>query len=193
MDGTVRPICKPKHHQRAVYNGHKRVHARKFQSVVAANGIIANLFGPVEGRRYDSRMLAISGLLDQLEQHSFSRDGQALCIYGDPAYPHRLHRQRPFARRAALAHNEMAFNLSMSQVRIAVEWVFGDIINYFKFLDFKKNLNIGLSAVDKFYIVSALLRNALACLYCNSTSNFFQLDPHHRMSTSCRFCMWFKT
>ena len=65
----------------------------------------------------------------------------------------------------------------MSQVRIAVEWVFGDIINYFKFLDFKKNLKIGLSAVGKFYIVSALLRNALTCLYGNSTSNFFQLDP----------------
>ena len=71
----------------------------------------------------------------------------------------------------------MAFNQSMSQVRIAVEWVFGDIINYFKFLDFKKNLKIGLSAVGKFYIVSALLRNALTCLYGNSTSNFFQLDP----------------
>ena len=71
----------------------------------------------------------------------------------------------------------MAFNQSMSQVRIAVEWVFGDIINYFKLLDFKKNLKIGLSAVGKFYIVSALLRNALICLYGNSTSNFFQLDP----------------
>jgi len=64
----------------------------------------------------------------------------------------------------------------MSQVRIAVEWVFGDIVNYFKFLDFKKNLKIGLSAVGKFYIVSALLRNALTCLYGNSTSNFFHLD-----------------
>ena len=67
MDGTVRPTCKPKHDQRAVYNGHKRVDALKFQSVVAANGMIANLYGPVEGRRHDSRMLAMSGLLDQLE------------------------------------------------------------------------------------------------------------------------------
>ena len=126
---------------------------------------------------HDSRMLAMSGLLDRLEQHSFSPDGQALCIYEDPAYPHRLHLQHPFARRAALAHNEMVFNQSMSQVRMAVEWVFGDIINYCKFLDFKKNLKIGLSAVGNFYIVSALLRNALTCLYGNSTSNFFQLDP----------------
>ena len=27
----------------------------------------------------------------------------------------------------------------MSGVRVSVEWIFGDIITYFKFLDFKKN------------------------------------------------------
>ena len=35
VDGTVRPICRPGEHQRLMYNGHKRVHAIKFQSVVA--------------------------------------------------------------------------------------------------------------------------------------------------------------
>ena len=45
IDGTVRPICRPGEHQRVVYNGHKRVHAIKFQSVVAPNGLIANLYG----------------------------------------------------------------------------------------------------------------------------------------------------
>ena len=33
VDGTVRPICRPGEHQRMVYNGHKRVHALKFQAV----------------------------------------------------------------------------------------------------------------------------------------------------------------
>lgn len=47
IDGTVRPICRPDQHQRQVYNGHKRVHALKFQSVTLPNGIIANLYGPV--------------------------------------------------------------------------------------------------------------------------------------------------
>ena len=100
--------------------------------------MIANLFGPVEGRRHGGRLLAMPGLLDQLEQHSFSPDGQAICIHGDPAYPYRLQLQRPFARRAALAHNEMAFSQSLNQVRVAAEWVFGDIINHFKFLDLKR-------------------------------------------------------
>ena len=37
IDGTVRPISRPGEHQRIVYNGHKRVHALKFQSVALPN------------------------------------------------------------------------------------------------------------------------------------------------------------
>ena len=68
------------------------------------------------------------------------------------------------------------FNDSMSSVRVSVEWLFGDILNYFKFLDFKKNLKIGLSSIGKTYVVCALLRNALTCLYGNQTADFFELD-----------------
>ena len=99
----------------------------------------------------------MSGLVNQLAQHSFSPDGQPLCIYGDPAYPHRLHLQCPFARRPNLTDEEQAFNQSMSRVRVSVDWVFGDIIKYFKFTDFRQDLKVGLSAVGKIYIVCALL------------------------------------
>ena len=48
VDGTVRPICRPGTvNQRLLYNGHKRVHGIKFQSVVTPNGMIANMYGPV--------------------------------------------------------------------------------------------------------------------------------------------------
>ena len=47
VDGTVRPISRPDENQRVVYNGHKRVHGLKFQSVVIPNGLIAHLYGPV--------------------------------------------------------------------------------------------------------------------------------------------------
>ena len=68
VDGTVRPICRPSQNQRIVYNGHKRVHALKFQNVVALNGLIANLYGPMEGRRHDRAFLNESGLLQSLVQ-----------------------------------------------------------------------------------------------------------------------------
>lgn len=51
VDGTVRPICRPGEHQRTVYNGHKRVHALKFQCVALPNGLIGHLYGPV-GRKW---------------------------------------------------------------------------------------------------------------------------------------------
>ena len=176
VDGTVRPVCRPSKHQRLLYNGHKRIHAIKFQSVVAPNGLIANLYGPVEGRRHDSGMLAESRLLTSLQEHSFSPNGQPLCIYGDPAYPMRIHLQAPF-KGARLTPIQQDFNKAMSQVRISVEWVFGDIIDYFAFLDFRKNLKVGLSAVGKMYAVCALLTNARTCLYKSITSRHFELDP----------------
>ena len=42
------------------------------------------------------------------------------------------------------------YNKSMSEVRVAVEWLFGDVIKPFKFMDFKK---IDLSNIGKMYIV----------------------------------------
>ena len=99
-----------------------------------------------------------------------------LCIYGDPAYLLRVNLQGPFQGAAITPQMEM-FNLSMSSFRVSVEWLFGDILNYFKFLDFKKNLKIGLSSIGKTYVVCALLRNALTRLYDNKTSDFFELDP----------------
>ena len=44
---TVRPISKPGQNQPVVYNGHKRVHGVKFQSVALPNGIIGNMYGPI--------------------------------------------------------------------------------------------------------------------------------------------------
>ena len=67
------------------------------------------------------------------------------------------------------------FNKSMSPLRASVEWLFNDIVNYFKFIDFKKNLKIGLSAVGKMYLVCAVLRNALTFFYGNTTSEFYNL------------------
>ena len=176
IDGTVRSVCRPNKNQRFLYNGNKRIHAVKFQSVVAANGLIASLYGPVEGMRHDSGLLAESGLLHELSRYSFAPDGTPLCLYGDPAYPLRVHLQGPF-KGANLAPPQEEFNKSMSQVRVSVEWDFGYIVNFFAFLDFKKNLKIGLSAVGMMYIVCALSRNAHTCLYHTSTSYFFGIEP----------------
>ena len=112
IDGSVRPICRPGKLQRVVYNSHKRVHALKFQSIATPNGLVANLFGSVEGRRHDSGMLIDSMLYPQLQQFSHAPNGTNLCIYGDLAYTFQAYLQTPFqlvrlnaAQQAYLQHN----------------------------------------------------------------------------------------
>ena len=68
-------------------------------------------------------------------------------------------------------------NKEMSIAGVSVEWVLWGIINYSKFLDFRKYLKIKLSAVGKMYIVCALLHNARSCFYGTSTENYFGLQP----------------
>ena len=141
VDGTVHPIARPDENQRVVYNGHMRVHALKFQSRVTPNGLTANLCGPFEGRRHDAGMLHDSGLLTALQVHGHTWAGQELCIYGDPAYPLRPQLMCPYREGdyvGPLTPEMRAFNTALSRVRISVVWLFGDITNYFKFIDYKK-------------------------------------------------------
>jgi hypothetical protein len=69
------------------------------------------------------------------------------------------------------------FNRKMSQVRVSVEWMFGNITKYFRFVDFKNLMKLHLSPVGKIYCVAALLQNAHTCLYENLVSHFFDLQP----------------
>lgn len=133
-------------------------------------------FWYAEGRRCDASMLVDSNLLQELERNAFSPTGQPMSVYGDPAYPLWIHLQAPF-RHGVLTPMIEQYNFDMSSVRVTVEWLFGDIINDFKFLDFKKNLKMGMSWVGKMYLACALLNNAVTCLYGNKASEFFGLDP----------------
>ena len=76
-------ICRSGEFQRLLFNGHKRVHVVKFQSVVTPNGLISNLFGRIEGRKHDAAMLIEFNQIDELRQLSHSANGNQLCIYGD--------------------------------------------------------------------------------------------------------------
>jgi len=106
----------------------------------------------------------MSGLYNELQRYSWASNGTPLCIYGDTAYPLRVHLQTGY-RNANLTQQQQLFNTSMSEVRITVEWAFGEIVSNWGILDCKRKQMIGLSAIGKFYLVATLLRNALTCLY----------------------------
>ena len=130
---------------------------------MAPNGIIAHLFGPIEGRRHDSFMLGESNLLPLLER-MVKPNGDPYVVYGDPAYGITRHIISPF-RGAHLTRPQQLFNAEMSKCRICVEWGFGKILQYFTYLDFQRNLKVLLQPVAKYYLFGALLINCHTCLY----------------------------
>lgn len=146
-----------------------------FQSVIAPNGVIAHLFGPIEGKRHDAFMLGASGILPQLETIT-KPNGEPYVVYGDPAYGISRNVIAPF-RGAVLSPLEQQFNFEMSKVRASVEWGYGKIKQYFAYLDFHKNLKILLQPVAKYYAIGALMSNCHTCLYGSVTTSFFDLEP----------------
>ena len=137
--------------------------------------MIGNLAGPYKGQRYDSFILAESGLLAQLQQHAWFRN-YGLSIYEDPAYPLSIHLQAP-CRGAHLTDEQKRYNKAMSSVRVSVEWLFGLVKNYFKNIDFKQMQRTSMSPVRKVYAACTLLQNANTRLYGNIISETFNMEP----------------
>ena len=129
IDGKLFKTCRPIQDQREIYNGHKKHHGIKDQSVSFPNGMIGHFFGPVSGRRHDSTMLRISGLKQQLYAMNTRlginiNDDLLWAIYGDPAYERSKVILPPWKH--GMAPARQAMNTAMSQSRITVEWGFGN-------------------------------------------------------------------
>ena len=118
---------------------------------MTTSGLISNLYGPVEGNRHDSGMLAQSSLSPQLQQFAHTPNGEPVCPYGDTAFLLRIDLQAPFTGNRTPQLE--TFNTTMSNVQVAVEWLFKEITTCFYFLDFKKDPKIELSPNGKMFIV----------------------------------------
>ena len=109
---------------------------------------------------YDSAMLADSGLLDELEQHALSTTKKTNGSLWQPGLssacspPVTLQRRNYITNGAIQESHELRSHVC----RVAF-W------------------GMSLSAVHKMYIVAAILRKALTCMYGNSTSEYFTLNP----------------
>ena len=174
IDGTVRPMCRPMRHQELVYNGHKRKHALKYQSIMMANGMMV-LHGPFEGRRHDSFLLGESGAKEQLAQLPLRADGSVYVIYGDPAYALQAQIISPFPTHNNYTDERRQFNEGMSTVRQSVEYGFGKTIQYFSYLDFAKGQKLYLSPIRRYYRVGVLFTNIHTCLYGSAVTSLLRV------------------
>jgi len=159
-----------------LYNGWKRIHCLKYHSLVAPDGLAIHVYGPVEGRRHDETLYKESGLSELLKQHFWSPEGNALCIYGDPAYGLGPHLLSPY-KGAVITEGQSKFNSAMSKVREVVEWSFKEITQQFGYLDFKNNQKVLLQPCGLYYMVSVLLCNAHTILHLPQIPQYFNCRP----------------
>ncbi|KAG2771739.1 hypothetical protein PC116_g23790 [Phytophthora cactorum] len=146
-----------KQKKQAVYNGHKRVHALKFQTVVATpDGLVSHLFGPVDGRRHDLFMLNESGLKAVLENNINVHNK---LIHGDPAYRCTNLFCYPF-KGCKVDVPQKELNKAMSDVRVSVEWSYAEITKHFSFLDFNRHQRVATTPAATLYKLGVFSRTA---------------------------------
>ena len=144
--------------------------------MITPDGLIACLFGPMNGNRHDSHMLRESQLLEQLQDMMPEGEpGPIYLLYGDPAYPQSLYLIGGY-RFPEPGSQQAAFNTQMSKVREVVEWGFKEIMTQFSFLDFTANMKIFKMPIARYYKIGAFLCNLRSTLYENQTSNYFGMD-----------------
>jgi DDE superfamily endonuclease len=176
IDGTAIEIARPSGlSQRATYSGHKRRNCIKFQAISAPDGLILHLFGPMEGRRHDMTLYRASQI-DGVLQHSLLINEIQYYLYGDAAYCLRPYLQTGY-HGSTLNMEQIQFNMSMSRLRIAVEWAFRDIKTYFTHIDLPRKLKLGITPVGLWYICSAVLWNFRVSFYGSQAAQYFDCHP----------------
>lgn len=71
--------------QNVDYNGHKRKHALKYQTITAPDGLPFHAFGTMDGRRYDWALYLQSSIEEQLFD-VFLVDGTQYFVNADSGY-----------------------------------------------------------------------------------------------------------
>ena len=106
---------------------------------------------PVSGKGRDAFRRRVSSFNPWLASVQDPHAPQQWKVYGDAAYP-LVSLIRRGLNGANLIAARKAFNHANSSPGISVEWAFGKVVQLFPFIDFRKNLNVFLQPVGKYYI-----------------------------------------
>ncbi len=175
IDGTVRPIAMPDKGEKFTYNGHKRLHALKWQFISTPDGLIF-LNGPYDGNRHDARMVIESLLVQWAEVNAKGEDGKQRYLYGNQAYGTSAAIISPF-RGNLIDSRQEAFNRIMSKYRTTREWSIGMVSMQWRRLRDKQWQRMGLIQVGKDFAVSTILWNSRTCLVGNQISISMGCNP----------------
>jgi hypothetical protein len=164
--------------QQAWYNGWKKIHGLKWQTIDLPNGMNFHVYDPISVRRNDltpARWLRFNAKLDQLQ----ANDEYKYVVYGDSAY---LLVSYDFIK---ARHNnvintphQVLENGALSFCKETIEWDYDDIGRYWAFLDYKHVLEMRAMPVGQICLTAMILRNAHAAMNeCNTSESFMCIPP----------------
>ena len=148
--------------QQACYSGQKRIHCLSYMSITTLDGLMFNLYGPMEGRRHDATLLRRSGVSDKLKE-VLKKDDIQYYLYGDAAYVLRLWLQTSFDSTTSY-EAQLQINGEMNKVRTAVEWNYKEIKQNWVGNDVTRYMHLRQAPISLIYVGGALLQNFKLCL-----------------------------
>ena len=156
----------PNEIQEAWYNGWKKLHGMKWQTVMLANGMDFNIYGPLSVRRNDLTALDKSDIEAKIRA-LFNVEELWYIIFGDSA----------FMVSDMMATSESYPGRGMASVREAIEWSYKDVKQLWKYCDYKHILQLRKQPVAKIFFICLLLRNVYVTLHGSQVSDYFTMMP----------------
>jgi hypothetical protein len=162
--GVGAPRCS-NYIQMTFYNGWKKHHGIKFQSLETCTGICASLFGPRAFKRSDLMLLNDSDVLRKMRDLQVHKPANAQrCVYGDGIYPADAH----------ILSRGSNITDGMASIRIANEWDYGITANLFPFIKWRAAQKLRLHHdIPQYYFVATLFRNFNCIFYGGVSYSYF--------------------
>jgi hypothetical protein len=119
--------------------------------------------GPELGKSHDMTLLSQSHLIERLMPYIEQND-TIYFLFGEKAYRSEQYIMTP-------TRYDTEYNTYMSQLRIIAEWGFQKILQYFCYVDYKKDMKIELSPTAAEYKIATLFANMHTCIRQTSLIN----------------------
>ena len=154
--------------QEAWWNGWKKLHGMKWQTVLLACGMDFHVFGPTSCRDNDLYALDESKIEDILRELCNNGMGEILFkMFGDSAYnPSNV-----------MDTADSLPGRGFSSVRQLIEWSYAELKTLFAYCDYKHILKLRQQPVAKIFFVCMILRNVYVTVHGSKAVTYMEMLP----------------
>ena len=162
--------------QRSAYNGWKKFHGYKFQTIHLPNGMTFHVWGACSLRHNDLYTYYESNINELIAELQADQTLQ-YSIYGDSAYAILSESHLAYRYTEATTAAQQLTNNCMSSCRESIEWSYGDCMTHWKMLDFPHGLKVRQMDVESMFVCAVLLNNTHITLNGSNTVEYFDCAP----------------